>query len=349
MLLIAQPDNQTVSHLASHLCASASLFRAATAYVTFSGANVIANETCICQLPKCKKEWLIGIDWYRSEPSAIDVLQSLPNSDVRITDGEFLVSTPNCRPRTTYHPKAYMVKGERPVVIVGSANLSRNGLCRSIELSLASTESSVVNQFDGWFSQRWRKATPWTDIRSRYNSQYVAAKACQFVVTEDDDIIDPDVLKFRWVTAERIRLMRTAQNLWVDVGALHNRDWQGLPGTDLQFTQLTRVFFGHPAKTVPGNAPLLDVRLSMANARTQTRPMKYNRSSSMDRLSLPVPGNEGWPDKYDYSTLMFSKWPDGSFRVTVANGRDRADWKRQSERNGFCLSMNRNEREWGVF
>jgi len=124
---------------------------------------------------------------------------------------------------------------------------------------------------------------------------------------------------------------------------------QGLPGTDLQFSQMTRVFFGYPAKIVPGNTHLLDLPLTMKNARRHNRPMVFNKSSSMDRLSLPVPAEGGWPASYDYETLLFSKTLDGSFSVKMAAERDRSNWKRLSTQYGFAIEMSRREREWGVF
>jgi hypothetical protein len=297
-------------------------------------------------LPKAAKRFLVGIDWFRSEPSALDTLERLAKNGVRIVDAPHLLSTTTCQPRTTYHPKAYSVKSDRATLVVGSANLSRNGLQRSIELSLTTNDATEISSFDAWFDTQWRVATPWTTIRNTYSDRYRVAKARELVVT-DDDVADPQVLRLRWVTEQRLRLMRSAQNLWTDVGHLHNRG--ALPGTDLQFTQMARVFFGHPATIVPGNTHLLDVRLSMTGAQPQTRPMVYNRSSSMDRLSLPVPGENGWPAQYDDETLLFSKSADGTFLVTMATGRDRATWRQRSENTGFALPMSGGHREWGVF
>ncbi|MCK4873982.1 MAG: hypothetical protein KAS72_14770 [Phycisphaerales bacterium] len=337
--------------IANHCTAGTSHFTAAVAYTTFSGVKLLTDASRLHESQTIAKRFLVGIDWYRSEPSALDALQALAHSDVRIVDGSYLVSTSTCQPRRTYHPKAYLVKGTSSVLIVGSANLSRNGLKESIELSLSTSEPQAISRFDKWFAAQWTQAAPWQRIRSGYTEQYAAAKKRDFVVTDEDDIPDRRVLRIRWVNADpdRLRLLRAAQKLWIDVGGLHNRDWQGLPGTDLQFSQLTRVFFGAPARIVPGNTHLLDVVLEMAGAQQQVRPMTFNRSSSMDRLSLPVPGERGWPDQYDRETLLFTKSNVRSFTVRLATGRDRARWKRRSAAHGFCISMPQRQREWGVF
>ena len=70
----------------------------------------------------------------------------------------------------------------------------------------------------------------------------------------------------------------------------------------------------------------------------------------MDVLSLPVPGLSGWPASYEEETLLFAKQSDGSFQVTMARGKARANWRRQSSDNGFLVSMGGSStREWGVF
>lgn len=346
MALIAQPGSTTIDALNGMLSPITVRMDASVAYATFSGTRLLLGNTSLKELRRANKRFLVGIDWFRSEPAAIDALQALTRGSVKIVDGAYLV--PNgCRPRVTYHPKAYLVEAARTTLIVGSANLSANGLLRSIELSLKSSNNSDISTFENWFDSQWRNATPWPTIEADYKSLYGRRPTQQIVVTEDDDIAAPDVLAIRWVTAARLRQLRASQHLWTDVGPLHNRG--SLPGTDLQFTQMTRVFFGHAAEIVPGNTPLLNVPLSMARAQPQVRPMVFNRSSSMDRLSLPVPGEQGWPAQYDNETLLFTKSGDGSFLVAMASGHDRTNWRRRSRVNDFLISMSNSNREWGVF
>ena len=348
MALIAQPGSTTIDALNGLLSASTIRMDASIAYATFSGARLLLGDTSLRALRRANKRFLVGIDWFRSEPAAIDALHALTRGSVKIVDGAYLV--PNgCRPRVTYHPKAYLVEAARTTLIVGSANLSANGLQRSIELSLKSSNNSDVSAFENWFEPQWRAATPWPRIRTAYKSLYRSRPTQQIVVTEDDDIAAPDVLAIRWVTPERLRQMRSAENLWADVGSLHNRKRQNEPGTNLLFTKMTRVFFGHKAEIVAGNTPLLDVPLSMSGAQSQVRPMHFTKKSDMDRLSLPVPGLRGWPARYDNETLLFTKSSDGSFLVAMASGGDRTRWKRQSKSNGFVISMPNSKREWGVF
>lgn len=349
MGLVAQPGSTTIAALSAVLTPTVASTDIAVAYATFSGVKELLRGTPLAGLTAANKRFLVGIDWYRSEPSALAALAALPNSQLKIVDGAYLVEAQNCQPRRTFHPKAYLVNDRTRTLIIGSANLSKNGLRNSIELSLQTSTGSILNAFDAWFANEWGRASQWSTIQARYSQQYVPAKKREYVVTEDDDVPDPAVLRLRWVTPERLRLIRAAQNLWCDVGETHNRDHAGVPGEDMQFTQMTRVFFGSPATVFRRSQPLDDVQLSMAGARSQTRPMYFNEHSSMDRLSLPPPGQEGWPAKYDGETLLFAKSEKGTFAVTIAGSGDRAAWRRQSQSSGFVIPMQNSTREWGVF
>ncbi|HMN42737.1 MAG TPA: phospholipase D-like domain-containing protein [Phycisphaerales bacterium] len=349
MQLIAQPGERTSIAIASAFANGPSSFDAAVAYVTFSGVQELLRATRLEGLPAMQKRFLVGVDWFRSEPSALDALAALPASHVRVVDGQYMVATKRCQPRRTYHPKAYLVTGSSKRLVVGSANLSKNGLSQSIELSLATTQTQAVGAFEQWFSNGWNTSDVWGTVRDQYKSRYSTERRREFAVTDDDDAPDEQVFRIRWVTRERLQLARSAQNLWVDVGHLHNRDPQGLPGTDLQFTQMTRVFFGSEPRVVPGNTHLADVPLTMAGASRQVRPLVFNDASSMDRMSLPVPGQGGWPAAYDDQTLLFTKWEDGTFRVTMAAPGQRTTWRQRSQVTGFTWEMSGGRREWGVF
>lgn len=353
MELIEQPGHTTAGAIASAISPDASGLDVAVAYATFSGFRELVQATGLSSKTAIRKRFLVGVDWFRSEPTALEGLARLSGSELRVFDGSYLVTSERCQPRRTFHPKAYFIKrdgGSSPgTLIVGSANLSRNGLRSSVELSVSTDEARLLSAFQTWFDREWSSASPWTRIASRYKDLYPAGRTRAESVTDEDSIADPDVLRrIRWVkTPDRLRLVRSAQNLWIDVGHLHNR--HGLPGTNLQFSQMTRVFFGCDPVLVPGNTHLADVTLSIQGGQSQTRPLVYNRSSSMDRLSLPIPGENGWPQSYDDETLLFTKVRDGTYRVKVATGNDRSRWRRQSNHTGIVVPMQRGSREWGVF
>lgn len=64
-------------------------FDAAVAYATIGGVAALRSvfESRVQQWPKMKKRCLVGIDWCRSDPIALDALAELPKSSVKIPNG----------------------------------------------------------------------------------------------------------------------------------------------------------------------------------------------------------------------------------------------------------------------
>jgi hypothetical protein len=112
-------------------------FVAAVAYASFSGVRVLEKRIVThigsswCQI---NKRWLVGIDWCRSDPSALTRLASMPRSNVRVPNGRAVVKTTRCTPREPFHPKLFIFVGPKAsAIICGSGNLSANGLTGGCE------------------------------------------------------------------------------------------------------------------------------------------------------------------------------------------------------------------------
>ena len=87
---------------------------AAVAYATHSGvAELDAMLSGLTDWRQTRKQWLVGIDYCRSDPLALAHLNKLPNSKVRIFDGKFVSGRKGCVPRNSYHPKAYLLLGSK--------------------------------------------------------------------------------------------------------------------------------------------------------------------------------------------------------------------------------------------
>ena len=346
MSLIKQPSTTTIERIRKSLTKNTKSIDFAVAYARQSGTDILTTTTSVDHL-QCKKRFLVGIDWFRSDHRAIDALAGLSKSQVKVFDGQFLVSSNGCRPRKSFHAKSYLFGNSPSSLILGSSNLSRNGLCTSVELCIETAEKKLVAEYCGWFRKQWSDATDWNTIRKRYIKKYEDADHRELIFAEDEDD-DSNVFSIRWVTPERLRMLRTMRNLWIDVGRTHNRG-KGKPGEQLQFAQMTRVFFGCRAEKTSGNADLGWYTFTMPNATPENRPLRYN-GNTMDVLSLPVPGSGGWPASYENQTLLFTKQSDGTFHVTMATGQARANWRRQSDQAGFRIAMGgASTREWGVF
>jgi len=107
---------------------------AALAYATTGGVDAIL-ESLDPHRPSLRLRWLLAIDWCRSEPAALDLIQSESQSQVRIVDGTHVVRQPGCVPRVPFHPKAVVLRGQGSLgVVTGSGNASRNGMTRGCEV-----------------------------------------------------------------------------------------------------------------------------------------------------------------------------------------------------------------------
>ncbi len=61
-------------------------------------------------------------------------------------------------PKTKLHAKSYLFAGELgDFAAIGSSNLTKSGLVGNAELNLASFDSSLVRQLEGWFDSKWEQ------------------------------------------------------------------------------------------------------------------------------------------------------------------------------------------------
>jgi len=90
----------------------------------------------------------------------------------------------------------------------------------------------LIADYCSWFRDQWESATVWETIRTRYIARYEESDRKDLILVEDEDDEVNALTSIRWITAERLRRIRTARNLWIDVGRTHNRG-KGKPGEQL--------------------------------------------------------------------------------------------------------------------
>lgn len=145
------------------------------AYVTNSGVKVLKNAI---SEPNVSGRWseidvrfIVGIDWFRSDPSALAALEEI-GVEVRVHDGKAVVQRAAAIPVLPFHPKMTVGIGRDVAgMLVGSGNLSRNGLGQGVEagsISLVSKPTSSaerimmrsVESASAWLNSLWLDATP---------------------------------------------------------------------------------------------------------------------------------------------------------------------------------------------
>lgn len=339
-------------------------FDAAVAYATLSGAEVL--ESTLTSFPtwtRCRKRWLVGIDWCRSEPLALERLSGMPSSQVRVPDGAVVVVRRGCVPLIPFHPKVFILRSREAFAIIsGSGNLSRSGLTRGHECGslvlfkepIAPAEERLKDgmaHLKTWFASAWRAGTPLTDIVDDYRSQVECGENLRSPVPTDDDAADtervaPAVRGRRALPPDRLRQLRVARQLWMEAGTLSRNRGPDIPGNQLMMSPMTRVFFGVPAMDVPQNTHLCHITIHHGTVSRDDCSLRFSHNS-MDVLGLPIPG-EGGPPTYDDMTLHFERRANGTFDLIVGRGRDRARWRARSKRVGGAFRMT-SGREWGVY
>jgi hypothetical protein len=310
------------------------------------------------------KRWLIGIDWCRTEPTALDFLEAIDRSSVKIFDGTRIVGRRNCVPKVPFHPKSFVLRGANATAVIsGSGNLSRNGLRYGHELGSILACGSPQSDLDialnascikvcSWFDSSWRLADNLHAIRDRYISRYERAENLKAPVPTEDDAIpsdDPAADRPRrgGITADQIPRMRVCRHFWIRFVKNPNRG-QGVPGSQLMMSRMMRVFFGFPAADLPRDSYIGDVNIQFGSF-VDAFSLRFS-NNAMDVLNLPIPGQDG-PPTYDSKTLLFERTVHGNsvrFILKVGGAAEERQWELRSQRLDSSYRMT-SRRPWGLY
>ena len=330
----------------------------AVAYATIGGVRVltqILEEHLQSSWTSMNKSWLVGIDWCRSDPSALTQLANLPNSQLRVPAGAQLVRNPGCNPTQTFHPKLFLLTGpETASLISGSGNLSANGMLRGCEcgsLFIYRNERQETERFPGreitrvqqWFDDAWLIATNYGDISESYQKACIKRARGQVLMPTDDDAV---IVQPRGLNAIQLQQLRTFDHLWIEPGDLGSNLGKGRPGNQLDMKRFTRVFFGATAEDLQPETPIADLTLNWKGVSHPARTLKYG-DNTMDKLNIPSAGDRG-EMFYRGTTLLFTRSAPSLFEFTVGKATEKARWRRLSVQRGVIMPAI-GRREWGVF
>lgn len=343
---------------------------AALAYVVVGGVQAL-QERLRSSSPwaSITKRFLVGIDWCRSQPAALAALHALPRSTVRIVEGRQLVERPGCVPTQTYHPKGFLFRGVRNGnphsfgLLLGSANLSRNGLTRGCELDYWVSASDTGNPEDSaaiesllavasWFNDLWAVSTPLQRVIDEYTENYRLNQVSAAPATTADDIAPLSIRTRRGLSERSLNLLRSLDNFWIDTGSMYSNLGARRPGNQLDLKRFSRVFFGFPAIDLAENSPIGSITIVYRGYEHHDRHLRYG-DNHMDKLDLPVPGVNA-PRDYRNLTLCFQRSVSSQglllFDLEVGTGSERAAWRRRSRAAGGLFKMGGgSSREFGVF
>jgi hypothetical protein len=309
----------TVKALGSHR-SYAALF-CAMAYASRKGAADLANAMKGRSWENSDKRWLVGIDFGTTEPAALQYLSRLPGSTVRVPNGSVVVARPGFMPEQTFHPKSlvfYDRSGTPTALVVGSANLTRNGLSSGTEMSVAyqwprtlsTLEKRILTQCKPGIvllEKLWQAATPLDEVLGEYERLW-RTRARSRRSAEDDVTTSkerPDLAGAIIHGIEAV-LVASARALWTAPGGISRNRGPSSPGSQLDLPRGSRVFFGFSPEVVPKNTTLGSVLFQVPGYPQVTRTVRFG-NNYMDKINLPVPGSAAPPGGYHQQNLLFTR------------------------------------------
>lgn len=302
------------------------------AYGSRRGAADLLAAFAGTSCDSAEKRWLIGIDFGRTEPAALEYLSKLTNSAVRVPHGHDVVGRPGFIPRKTFHPKGivfYDPSKDPAALLVGSANLTRNGLSAGTEMTVAYQWPKKLSKVDRQILARckpgislmeklWRDSAPVDEILDDYKQKWRASPRSRRSVEDDvPDATERQDLAGVVIHGVQATLVASARALWTAPGGVSRNRGAGRAGSQLDLPRGSRVFFGFTSAAVPRNSTFGDVLIQVPGYSQVSRTVRFG-NNSMDKVNLPIPGTAGPPGGYHNDNLLFTRQdPD------VTTGRER--------------------------
>jgi hypothetical protein len=336
--------------------------RASYAFASSPGAFLLAEtlRDALEDWERATKRWMVSFDWGHTQPAAVEYLLSLPKSEVRVPNADQVIRS-RLMPRVCFHPKTIVLDkaagGAGPPVaaVIGSGNMTVSGLRTGYETASAAVwTSSSMNaaaraQLAAVLREArdtdrvWALATP---VDADLIARYAAVRKKRPTMNEDaSKAATTFSSSYGSIDLARAAVLASATNLWVEIDYVVRNRGAGREGNQVDLPRGTRTFFGFPAATIPRNSPLGEIVIAYGTDRFP-RNMRYG-NNQMDKLDLPIPGDEG-PPSYLHTTLRFERIGPKTFRLHVGTTQEIAKWKALSRRRGTSYAM-RSGREYGVF
>lgn len=328
------------------------------AFASYKGARLLVDA--LSSSPswrRARKRWIISIDDGVTEPAALRFLLELDRSDVFVPNGEALLLS-RLRGPGRFHPKTLLFesgvgKSSARAILVGSANLTVNGLSFGHEHALSASPSRTrrANSFlqaltDG-IADVERVISTATQVNADFIDRYAAVRPRR--PRQRGNIEDPRAKRLlsnhASIRPTVAANLAAATRFWIDVAYVVRNRGRNEEGNQIDLQKGSRVFFGFNDADLPPNSPIGNIVISY-NGHSATRNLRYGHNH-MDKLDLPIPGTEG-PASYMNKTLLFTRERPGFFHLAIGSSSAVAEWKAQSSAAGSLFSM-RGGREFGVF
>lgn len=283
------------------------------AYATQSGLVSFELEMGAEFWADTSSRWLFGIDYGRTQPSALRKMLDKQNAEIRIADGAWLVNQAGFLPRRDFHAKMSVLTNNAAGsfgMVVGSGNFSSNGLRKSVEAG-ASIRAENIDEFDaslrsalGQAEELWLAATPAADILEAYEERWKDSFSRQALA---DAEVHP---------AEMPR-----EIFWIEAGYVTRNRGPNSPGNQIDFPRrIASGFFGFDSTIdLAPNSVIGPVVLEPPAGGIVQNNLRLG-NNMMEKISLPIPETHGF-DIYDGKVLVFRR-EEGRFVMRALEAAD---------------------------
>jgi hypothetical protein len=288
----------TISEISRiHHAVDAAHFFGCYAYATQSGVYSFSNYMGENFWENTSSKWLLGIDYGRTHPEALKSILEQSNSEVRIHDGDWIIEKKGFIPRRDFHPKTALMWDQavqRHGVVVGSGNLSSNGLSRSVEFGTArlfdtlAEYEQAAGQLPSELNGLWEDAAPADGILERYTDRWNEEFSWSSKASEVEGI--------------------DASLFWIEAGYV-TQNRVPRPGNQIDFPKGMNRYFGFDVPDdLAKNSVIGAVTMVTAIGDPTTRNLRF-ANNSMEKISLPIPETHGF-ENYDGKILVFERQGD---------------------------------------
>jgi HKD family nuclease len=228
----------------------------ATAYATVGGVRKLLTMMTE-RVESFESNWLLGLDDYITQPGALELCLALPSASLR-------VASFTRRHKIRFHPKIILLASSRhpqkASLIIGSSNLTANGLSKNIEASMVVSSNSIeeATELRSYWQKYWELgnllstgefenyARTYQEIKSRREEAGLGDQGLE--PHEESNGNDRPTSKRTSSKRERRRKVleqdsaeidpSLASTCWIEVGNITGK------GVELEFTAEQALFFG---------------------------------------------------------------------------------------------------------
>lgn len=297
--------------------------RAASAYVTLGGANIllsaVANAVGPGAFAAMPKTLVTSFDFGLTEPRALQHWRGLANATVFVAGVQRLAQG-SLMPRRAFHPKLYIFGRDSQTcsTLVGSANLTSRGFSVNTEAAWMQQGVPRVDADAAFDKVRFETTALTDDLLAAYTVLRQAQPPSPEIEQEAQPVAAPAPVAGAALPLFRLAIANGAVNpadyaaMWV-----HGEALQGGSSNQLELPRGGHRFFGFvfDQYDYPHNLTIGEPVLRSGARVWNDRRLTWHGNNRMERMNLPTAAQRGFD--YADTAVMFRRLIDGSFELIV--------------------------------